>query len=1467
MHRLLKRQLKRHLGEDAQLPKEVEALLEAVNQAYEQADLDRTMVERSLELTSDELTHRNLQLQRDLQQRTIIEQALRSSQERMRLILDTSPLPVMLYDAQGAVEYINPAFERLFGWKLGDFAQLRAGFIPEDIYYQALAQLQQAQEGQGPAEFESQRAARDGRLLDVQINVANLRDPKDETAGMVAIVRDITEGKARQIGIERSQRQLSEAIAFFPEAILMIDEQGRVAAWNQAMEALTGISEEQMLGRGDYAYAVPFFGEARPMLIDYVHRPLEEVRERYPSVIQQGQSFLTDDAFLPNFRGGMYLWGKARALYDSDGNYLGAIEVVRDVTERRKSEQAMREQRAFLRQVIDANPDYIFAKDRQGRFSLVNQAMAEAYGATVEALIGKTDADFNNNPEEVESFQKTDLEVIETGRAVFIAEEQITDASGNLRWIQTAKRPLLNENGEVEQVLGVSTDITERKTTEQELTRRNLILETLNAIAKETSPTLEFGPLLNNVARMLCQLLDGTSAYVSQWDVTNRTVRVVAEYVSPQAAPAERVSDLGEIHNLTPDELNTQLSWLSDANAVRIAHVDDPDLPIDERDYLRRFGGKTRLMVPLVGPSGLPFGHVEIWESRRKRQFPPQDIELLQVVARQVTSALSNALLFGSLQENKELLGQIIDINPNMLFAKNRQGRYTLANYAFAAALGYTVEDVIGKTDAELGRLPSRLLEYEEQDRIVFETGNEVFNPEEVNLGRDGRPRWRQTVKRALRDADGKVTHVLGIVNDITDIKNAERTLRETEERYRVLIENSTDVITLLDVAGVMLSASPNLANVLGYTENELLGKPFWDLVHEEDRPNVIKAFEESVSNTQEPVLVDYRIRNKAGEWRNLESLGKISTAPNEPPRMFITSRDITSRKEEQLIQKAAYERRGRYVRFSNSVAKKIAAATDLATLYNLVVNQLCSDLDFNYVQFLRFNAAANALVLMAGSGEAGHRTMARGYHVQLNQGVIGRAGGQARSVLVENVATDPLWNPTPGVEGTVSELATPVMLGDELLGVLDVQAGQLNMLDADLQVLLEVLSGQVAIAIEGIRLRTEMEERLRELNALQRLSTGSGWQAYGEANSAQPVGYRFSQDSDGPQPYAGQSPDDVPASRQNLAVRGETIGSIGIAHDPDRPLSPDEQDLLNEVTAEVAEALERARLFEASQRSAAELAVLNEMGQAFTEALNEDSIIENAYLYAARLLDVEDFFIALHDPERDQISFPLVILQEQRLTESHEMWPNYQVRPTGTGLTGWIVQNRQSVLIENNAEEVLQRLGLPYIQVGGQTQTWMGVPMTIGDRVLGVIAAQSDTRPGLYNQHHLGLLTSVASQAAIAIDNARLFTVEQQRAEQERLVRTITDRVRRGADAQSILRVALEELSQVLEADQAVVRLGTRDQLLNLQPAARQAQPTLSARPSPAPAQPATNGQPPESSNGAQTNGRPKLEPGKEED
>ncbi|MBI2509343.1 MAG: GAF domain-containing protein [Betaproteobacteria bacterium] len=159
-----------------------------------------------------------------------------------------------------------------------------------------------------------------------------------------------------------------------------------------------------------------------------------------------------------------------------------ALQEAKERAARRRAEQEIAHQRAFLRQVIDLDRNRIFAKDREGRFTLVNQAFADAYGRSVEDLLGKTTADFNPDPEQAERFRKDDLEVLNNLREVFVPEERITDANGEVRWVQAVKRPLVSADGKANMVLGVATDITERKLQELKIARLNRVLSVLSGI-------------------------------------------------------------------------------------------------------------------------------------------------------------------------------------------------------------------------------------------------------------------------------------------------------------------------------------------------------------------------------------------------------------------------------------------------------------------------------------------------------------------------------------------------------------------------------------------------------------------------------------------------------------------------------------------------------------------------------------------------------------------------------------------------------------------------------------------------------------------------------------------------------------------------------------------------------------------------------------------------------------------------
>lgn len=143
--------------------------------------------------------------------------------------------------------------------------------------------------------------------------------------------------------LKDNQRQLADIIEFLPDATLAIDTEGRVIIWNRAIEAMTGVSAAEMIGKGDYSYAIPFYGTPRPQLIDLISSDLDEIAVIYPRIIRSGDT-LMGEVFCPALYGkkGAWIFAKTSPLHDQSGTTIGVIESIRDITELKMAEDSLR---------------------------------------------------------------------------------------------------------------------------------------------------------------------------------------------------------------------------------------------------------------------------------------------------------------------------------------------------------------------------------------------------------------------------------------------------------------------------------------------------------------------------------------------------------------------------------------------------------------------------------------------------------------------------------------------------------------------------------------------------------------------------------------------------------------------------------------------------------------------------------------------------------------------------------------------------------------------------------------------------------------------------------------------------------------------------------------------------------------------------------------------------------------------
>ncbi len=211
----------------------------------------------------------------------------------------------------------------------------------------------------------------------------------------------------------------------------------------------------------------------------------------------------------------------------------------------------------------------------------------------------------------------------------------------------------------------------------------------------------------------------------------------------------------------------------------------------------------------------------------------------------------------------------------------------------------------------------------------------------------------------------------------------------------------------------------------------------------------------------------------------------------------------------------------------------------------------------------------------------------------------------------------------------------------------------------------------------------------------------------------------------------------------------GRLLGHVSVDQ-PRDGLRPSQRTLevLSIFANQAATAYQNASLFQERQQRIEQLNVLNQMAQAISATLELDELLEVVYQQTSRLVDTTNFFIALYDEEKEQITFPFVVDPEQR-----EDW---HPRPKGEGLTGTIIDTGEALLLPTGAAGFYRDSGRE-IQAG-LCRSWLGVPMIAKDRVLGVIAVQDYERQYVYAEEHLNLLSTVAAQAAVAVRNAQLY-------------------------------------------------------------------------------------------------------------
>jgi len=516
-----------------------------------------------------------------------------------------------------------------------------------------------------------------------------------------------------------------------------------------------------------------------------------------------------------------------------------------DITEHKQAEQALAQERDLLGTLMDNLPDHIYFKDRQSRFLRINRAHAIAFGLSDPGqAIGKTDFDFFA-AEHAQQAYNDEQEVITTGKPMTAKEEKETWPDGRVTWASTTKMPFRDANGAIIGTFGVSRDITERKQAEKVLEERTAYLNTLIDISPVGIAVLDKEERIQMCNPAFERLFLFSRQEMQGFNLDELII------------PTELVSEA--------ESLTRQTLGGASVRATSRRRRKDGTL-VDVEIYA----------VPLV-MDDKPLGFLGLYQDVTERK--------------QAEEALA---------QERDLLGTLMDNLPDTIYFKDRESRFTRINEAVARGFGLSDPgQAIGKTDFDFFTAEHAQQAYNDEQEVIT-TGKPMTAKEEKETWPDGRVTWVSTTKMPFRDANGAIIGTFGVSHDITKRKRAEEALRTSEERYRELFENASDLVYTADLEGRLTSLNRVAEQTIGYSREEAAQMNLRQLVDPRHWQRVEQIRERLLAGDS-AVTLELEITAKDGSRVMLEVNPRLIYKGGKPVGMQGIGRDITGREEREM--------------------------------------------------------------------------------------------------------------------------------------------------------------------------------------------------------------------------------------------------------------------------------------------------------------------------------------------------------------------------------------------------------------------------------------------------------------------------------------------------------------------------------------------------------------------------------------
>ncbi|HZW26064.1 MAG TPA: PAS domain S-box protein [Gallionella sp.] len=979
----------------------------------------------------------------------------RQAQQRMELLehaIGVSSDAIYLVDDELRFSYVNDTACGILGYTREELLVMGPQDIDPGISREIAKNVMETSTVGAPVSFETQHRTKDGRIFPVELHGIHF-----ERGGRkfgLSVVRDITERKRMEMVLAARERDFRSLAENLPDNIARWDVEGRYLYINPTHERTLGVAASEVIGK-----PIPDTHEHVKAAIAQVvasGRSVELVRQ---AALVNGELQVHEVTLVPEF--------------DAAGHVVSVLGLGRNMTEFYRMQDAIAEREQLVRSVVDATPDWIFIKDQEHRYRLVNQSYADALHLDPDDFIGKTDLDLGfpeelvkGNPEKgIRGFWTDDRLVMDSNATQIFPDDPAT-IDGVVHTFHTIKVPLRDVDGKAWGVLAFARDITERKqielalraSKEQAQSRSNL----LNAIVESSPDVIVFA-------------LDTQYRYLSFNRKHQETMRAI--WGKEIAAGMSMLDVIG----------------------------DHPDREKAKRGFDHALSGESFVQEEAYGDELLSR---QYWQN----YWSPIRAETGEVVGLTcfVMNVTERRRIEEAMRANEEKLGTLFALSPLGIALTDMDGRYVEFNEAFRAICGYPSDELMA---LDYWTLTPR--EYEAQEAAQLESLMQTgrYGPYEKEYRqKDGTLVPIQLNGVLVTGQDGK-QYIWSIVEDITERKKTEAVLKERFERIVELNDYLEENARTLEEHAVELEASQEqLKEALEFSSGVINAIP--DILFEMDRegryhgiwtqkPELLAAQKALLLNktlhevlpreTADIALAAIREADEKGaaygkviaiaqanggvRWFEHSISRKQGGSPSDV-RFIVLSRDVTERKQTEDVLRFVAE--GEWMRGGESFLDALVRYLGKSLGVDYVVIDKVAD-EPGYVEtvarYVKGEIAPNVRYALQSTPCGEVMAGVHCCHGENIQGLFPEAG-LLKNLQVESYAGIPLRD-----------------IGGAVIGLIAVLDGK-PLADAHfVKSILQMVASSVSAELERSRMEQVLRENYDALNEAQRISHIGNWE------------------------------------------------------------------------------------------------------------------------------------------------------------------------------------------------------------------------------------------------------------------------------------------------------------------------------------------------------------------------------------